>query len=78
MSDPRQQVKKIRQQEILEAFQNSDELVLTTGEVSETIDSVEQETLLEDLKTMRGDRLRGRKSSAEGPNSESSRGFSGE
>ena len=61
MSDPREQVKKIRQQEILEAFQNSNEPVLTTGEVSKGIDSVTQETVLDDLKTMRGDRLSGKK-----------------
>jgi len=61
MSDPREQVKKIRQQEILEAFQNSDEPVLTTGEVSGEIESVTQETVLEDLKSMRGDRISGKK-----------------
>lgn len=63
MSDPREQVKIARQQEILEAFQNSSEPVLTTGEVSEKFESVTQETILRDLKTMRGDRLSGKKTS---------------
>lgn len=61
MNDPREQVKKIRQQEILEAFQDSDEPVLATGEVSEEIESVTQETVLDDLKAMRGDRISGKK-----------------
>lgn len=61
MNDPREQVKTIRQQDILEAFHNSTEPVLTTGEVSEKIDSVTQETVLDDLKTMRGERLGGKK-----------------
>lgn len=61
MSDPREQVKIIRQQEILEAFQSSNEPVLTTGGVSERIESVTQETVLTDLKTMHGDRLSGKK-----------------
>jgi len=61
MSDPRKKVRKIRQQEILEAFQESDEPVLATSEVSERIDSVTQETVLGDLKTMRGDRISGKK-----------------
>ncbi|WP_132057400.1 hypothetical protein [Halorussus amylolyticus] len=61
MSDPRKQVKTIRQQKILESFQNSNEPVLTTGEVSERIESVTQETVLDDLKGMRGNRLSGRK-----------------
>lgn len=61
MSNPRERVKIIRQQEILEAFQSSDEPVLTTGEVSERIESVTQETVLSDLKTMRGDRISGKK-----------------
>lgn len=61
MSDPRKQVKKIRQQEILEAFQDLNEPVLTTGEVSERIESVQQETVREDLKAMRDDRVNGKK-----------------
>ncbi len=51
----------IRQQKILEAFQSSNEPVLTTSEVSERFQSVTQETVLSDLKTMRGDRIRGKK-----------------
>lgn len=61
MTSPREQVKKIRQQEILESFQNSNEPVLTTGEVSENFESVTKETIREDLKTMRGDRISGKK-----------------
>ena len=61
MSDPRSHVKKTRQQEILEAFQDSNEPVLVTGEVSDKIESVTQETVLEDLKGMRGDRINGKK-----------------
>lgn len=61
MNDPREQVKKIRQQQILESFQSSDDPVLTTGEVSDEIESVKQETVLGDLKTMRGDRINGKK-----------------
>lgn len=54
-------MKKIRQQEILEAFRDSDEPVLVTGEVSDEIGSVTQETVLDDLKAMRGDRISGKK-----------------
>jgi hypothetical protein len=63
MSDPRERVKKKRQQEILEAFQESAEPVLTTGEVSEHIDSVSQETVRKDLQSMNGDRISGKKTS---------------
>lgn len=61
MSDPREHVKKARQQEILEAFQDSNEPVLTTGEISDRIESVTQETVLTYLKSMRGERLSGKK-----------------
>ena len=61
MSDPREHLKKARQQEILEAFQDSNEPVLTTGEVSDRIESVTQETVLTYLKSMRGERLSGKK-----------------
>lgn len=63
MSDPRKYIKKTRQQEILEAFQDSNEPVLTTGEVSDKIESVTQETVLDYLKGMRGDRINGKKTS---------------
>jgi len=61
MSDPRERVKKIRQQEVLEAFRDSDEPVLVTSEVSDQIGSVTQETVLDDLKAMRGDLVNGKK-----------------
>ena len=61
MSDPRNQVKKIRQQEILEAFEKASGPVLTTGEVSEKIESVTQETVRDDLKTLRGGDIDGKK-----------------
>lgn len=63
MTDPREQVKRIRQQEILESFQNSNEPVPATGEVSEDFESVTRETIRGDLKKMRGDRISGKKTS---------------
>jgi hypothetical protein len=65
MSDPRKQVKKSRQQEILEVFDESDEPVLTTGEISEHINSATQETVRSDLKAMDGHRVSGRKTTQE-------------
>ena len=49
-----------RRQQILEAFRDADDDVLTTAEIHEKVGGVSRETIRSDLKKMRGSELEGR------------------
>lgn len=63
MSHHQDAVNRGRRKQILEAFRDAEQSVLTTTEVHEAVGGVTQETIRNDLKRMQGSELAGRETS---------------